>query len=137
MRYHTEKNDGPQPLNLAVTYSCYHPIYTRCTLLRFSNDGRGLAIIQQRFDEKTKRTWWDKIDDWIAPKIYLSKRFGNYYELNAAKPVNKLYPTVTVRQAMWALRIKPLPKEPWETVFDRKIYIPYYEKTDDIKEVEL
>lgn len=31
-----------------------------------------------------------------------------------------LYPTVTVRQMMWALKMKPMPKERWETVFDRK-----------------
>lgn len=28
------------------------------------------------------------------------------------------YPTVTIRQIMWALKMKPLPKQPWETVFD-------------------
>lgn len=31
-----------------------------------------------------------------------------------------LYPTVNVRQLMWALRMKPMRKERWETVFDRK-----------------
>ena len=38
-----------------------------------------------------------------------------------AKRKNKdgLYPTVTVRKLMWALRMKPLKKERWETVFDR------------------
>lgn len=28
------------------------------------------------------------------------------------------FPTVTVRQLMWALRMKPLKKERWETSFD-------------------
>lgn len=31
-----------------------------------------------------------------------------------------LYPTVTVRQIMWALKMKPIPRERWETVFDRR-----------------
>jgi hypothetical protein len=31
-----------------------------------------------------------------------------------------LYPTVTVRQIMWSLKMKPIPKEKWETVFDRR-----------------
>ena len=31
-----------------------------------------------------------------------------------------LYPTVTVRQIMWALKMKPIQKERWETVFDRR-----------------
>lgn len=29
-------------------------------------------------------------------------------------------PTVTIRQIMWALRMKPLPKNRWETTFDRR-----------------
>lgn len=119
MRYHTKKSKGPQPINLTIPYACDHPVYSWCTLFQFSNDGRGLAIIQQKFNKDGKYTWWDKVDDWIAPKIYLSPRFKDYYERKAGKPVNGLYPTVTVRQAMWALRLKPLPKQPWETVFDR------------------
>lgn len=119
MRYHTEKKDGPQPINFTKTYKCDHPLYDVCSLFCFSNDGRGLAIIQQRYNPKTKHTWWDKLDDWIPPKLYLNNNFKDYYELKAEKPVNGVYPTVTVRQAMWALRIKPLLKEPWETVFDR------------------
>jgi len=29
-------------------------------------------------------------------------------------------PTVTVRQIMWALKMKPIKKEKWETCFDRR-----------------
>ena len=47
--------------------------------------------------------------------------FLEYFRENA-KRKNKdgLYPTVTVRKLMWALRMKPLKKERWETVFDRR-----------------
>ena len=31
-----------------------------------------------------------------------------------------LYPTVTIRQIMWALKMKPIKRERWETVFDRR-----------------
>lgn len=34
--------------------------------------------------------------------------------------VNDIYPTVSIRQIMHALRMKLLPKERWKTVFDRK-----------------
>lgn len=29
-------------------------------------------------------------------------------------------PTVTIRQIMWALKMKPIKRERWETVFDRR-----------------
>lgn len=39
--------------------------------------------------------------------------------LKTMKPGSEEYfPTVTVRQLMWALRMKPLKKERWETSFD-------------------
>lgn len=34
--------------------------------------------------------------------------------------MEELYPTVTIRQIMWALKLKPIPREQWETYFDRK-----------------
>lgn len=36
------------------------------------------------------------------------------------EPKDGIYPTMTVRQAMWAAKMKPLKKERWETVFDHK-----------------
>ena len=42
-----------------------------------------------------------------------------------------LFPTVTVRQLMWALKMKPIAKECWETVFDRReIYNSSYEEVN-------
>lgn len=43
-----------------------------------------------------------------------------YFDSKAKKCKNGLYPTVSIRQIMWALRMKPLKKERWETYFDRK-----------------
>lgn len=31
-----------------------------------------------------------------------------------------LYPTVTIRQIMWALKMKPIQRQRWETCFDRR-----------------
>lgn len=117
MRYHAKECRMPRA-KCGVTYFCSHPVYDRCTL--FKKGKRGICVIQQRYDEKTKRTWWTEIDRWIGCEIYIQPGFWEYFEKNAEEPANGIYPTVTVRQIMWALRMKPLPKMRWETVFDRK-----------------
>lgn len=97
-------------------YSCNHPVYDRCTLYR--KDGKGLAVIQQY--RKDKSTYWDAIEPCLTDQIYLQKRFPEYFRAYSGICVDGLYPTVTVRQIMWGLRMKPLPRERWETVFDHK-----------------
>ena len=77
-------------------------------------------MIQQRFNRITKTTHWSEIDPWLQDDIYLQPGFYEFF-LKHAKVENKgLFPTVTVRQIMWALKMKPLKKERWETVFDHK-----------------
>ena len=44
--------------------------------------------------------------------------FRAFFDRRAGTGTDGLYPTVTIRQIMWALKMKPLPKQPWETVFD-------------------
>ena len=117
MRYHFEK---PQ-IYLSMygrLYVCNHPIYDRCTLFEIGD--KGLAVIQQRFDAKTKNTWWGEVDPWITDVLYLHSGFKEYFDLRSGKCTEGLYPTVTVRQIMWALKMKPIQKQRWETVFDRK-----------------
>lgn len=117
MRYHYEKPS----IYLSMygnTYICNHLLYNKCTL--FEIDGYGLAVIQQRYDPVSKRTWWSEIDPWLTDDLYLHPGFRDFFEKRAGKCSDGLYPTVTVRQIMWALKMKPLPKERWETVFDRK-----------------
>lgn len=77
-------------------------------------------MIQQRFDPARKCTWWSDIDPWVTDSIYLNERFKAFFDSRCGVSKNGLYPTITVRQLMWALKMKPLPKERWETVFDRK-----------------
>lgn len=117
MRYHYEK----PPIYLSmygITYSCGHPVYTNCTLFKIGD--LGLAVIQQRYNPRTKTTWWGQIDPWLTDNLYLHPKFREFFHQRAGRCTDGLYPTVTVRQIMWALKMKPLPKERWETVFDRR-----------------
>lgn len=99
-------------------YYCKHALYNRCTLYKIDN--KGLSVIQQRFDKKTKYTWWSEIDPWLVDDIYLHKDFKEFFDKYASEAKDGLYPTVTIRQIMWYLRMKPLPKKRWETYFDKK-----------------
>lgn len=117
MRYHYKKPKVVTAMYGKV-YHCDHPVYSKCTLFEIGN--KGLAVIQQRFDEMTKTTWWSEIDTWLVDCIYLNPGFKRFFEERGGKPKNDIYPTVTIRQIMWALKMKPLKKERWETVFDRR-----------------
>lgn len=117
MRYHFEK---PQLYfnTYGKTYTCNHPVYTNCTLFTIGKEG--LAVIQQRYDPATKHTYWTEIDPWLTDQLYLHPKFLVYFNMIAKEPTDGLYPTVTIRQIMWGLKMKPLKREPWETTFDKK-----------------
>lgn len=118
MRYHYEKPSIYLSM-YGETYICDHPVYNRCTL--FTIGDKGLAVIQQRFDEQTKTTWWGEVDPWLTDELYLHPKFKRFFDDRSGKCENGLYPTVTIRQIMWALKMKPIPRQRWETYFDRKI----------------
>ena len=117
MRYHYEK---PSIFlsTYGEAYECDHPVYDTCTL--FKMDNKGLAVIQQRYDSYTKNTWWSEIDPWLTDDLYLHPKFKQYFDERSGEAKNGLYPTVTIRQMMWALKFKPIRKERWETCFGRK-----------------
>lgn len=117
MKYHYEKPKVYSSM-YGETYLCDHPVYNRCTLFKIGS--KGLAIIQQRFDKDTKSTWWSEIDPWLTDALYLHPKFKEYFDKRAGECTDDLYPTVTIRQIMWAFKMKPIQKERWETVFDRK-----------------
>lgn len=116
MRYHYKKPSIYLSM-YGKLYICDHPVYSRCTL--FEIDDKGLAVIQQKFDPATKSTSWGELDKWLTDDIYLHPKFKEYFDKKAGKCTDGLYPTVTVRQLMWALKMKPIHRERWETVFDR------------------
>lgn len=117
MRYHYEKPNIFLS-SYGITYFCDHPVYSRCTLYTIAD--RGLSVIQQRYNESTKRTWWTEIDPWLTDDIYLHPKFKKFFDERSGQAVDGIYPTVTIRQLMWALKIKPIPKQQWETCFDRR-----------------
>lgn len=117
MRYHYKK-PAIYASMYGKLYICDHPVYSRCTLFKIND--KGLAVIQQRHNSDEKTTYWSEIDPWIADDIYLNIGFKTFFDKRSGKCINSLYPTVTVRQIMWALRMKPIKKERWETVFDRR-----------------
>lgn len=118
MRYHYEKPDVYASI-YGERYICEHPVYDSCTL--FKIDDKGLAVIQQRFDEETKSTWWSEVDPWLTDDLYLHHRFKEFFDDRAGTCTDGLYPTVSIRQIMWALKMKPIKRERWETAFDRRI----------------
>ena len=101
------------------TYECNHPVYNKCTLFKIGD--KGLAVIQQRFDPDSKQTWWGELDPWLTDPLYLHPNFMKFFEDRASEGADGLYPTVTIRQIMWALKMKPVPRERWETCFDRRV----------------
>ena len=117
MRYHYDKPKVYSTM-YGKTYDCDHPVYSRCTI--YLMDGIGLAVIQQRYNPETKETWWSEIDPWLTDSIYLHTGFLEFFNKRAGVSQNGLYPTVSVRQIMWALKMKPIPRERWETCFDRR-----------------
>lgn len=117
MRYHYEKPSIYTSM-YGTIYECDHPVYDRCTLYKIGRNG--LSVIQQRFNEHMKTTFWSEIDPWLTDPIYLHPKFKEYFDERANECNNGLYPTVTIRQIMWSLKLKPIPRQRWETCFDRK-----------------
>lgn len=112
MRYHHEPGDiCPKH---AQTYKCDHILYNACSL--YFRNGMGLAVIQERHNSKLKINWWGPIDPDLIEEIYNAPGFDEYFMKNAMRMDNHgLYPTVKVRKIMWALRLRPLKKEEWES----------------------
>ena len=117
MRYHYEKPSMYLSMYGSV-YECNHPVYNKCTLFKIEN--KGLAVVQQRYDKETKTTWLGEIDQWLTDILYLHPKFKEYFDARSSERLEDLYPTVTIRQIMWALKLKPIARERWETCFDRR-----------------
>lgn len=103
MRYHYSKPEIYVSIYGEI-YVCNHPVYDRCTLFRIND--KGLAVIQQRFDSAHKQTWWGEVDSWLTDDLYLHPKFKSYFDERSGTCTDGLYPTVTIRQMMWALKIK-------------------------------
>ena len=73
----------------------------------------GLAVIQKRYDQDTKHTYWTEIDPWLTDSLYLHPKFKEFFDDRSGEATDGLYPTVTIRQIMWALKMKSIPRERW------------------------
>lgn len=111
MRYFYDKPDKGTPL-FGKRVELNHPGYRTGT--QFVVDGLGMIFVQQRI--QCKYCYWDALDYWLANDIYMHPKFKDYVREYGTE---ENYPIVPVRKVMWALRMKPLPKEPWEEFFGR------------------
>ena len=57
---------------------------------------------------------------WLTDSLYLHPKFKKFFDERAGECTDGLYPTVSVRQIMWALKMKPIQRQRWETCFDRR-----------------
>lgn len=82
MRYHFVK---PQYYSSGYgkTYECNHAVYSKCTLYLIKD--KGLAVIQQRYNKKTKMTWWTEIDPCLVDALYLNPNFEGYFNRYAGE----------------------------------------------------
>lgn len=99
-------------------YKCNHPVYDVYTLYKIGD--KGLCVIQQIFNNDTKSTFWSEIDPLLTDILYLHPKFKAYFDKISGECIDGLYLMVTIRQIMWALKMKPMPRERWETYFDRR-----------------
>ena len=70
-----------------------------------------MAVIQQRYDPETKKTWWTEIDPWLTDQLYLYPKFKEFFDDRSGEATDGLYSIVTIRQIMWTLKNKNQLKE--------------------------
>lgn len=98
------------------TYICDHPLFNRATLFKSGN--RGLLIVQEHYNKKTKARLWGQVVPWLSYDIYTNINFEEFFDKNATEAdENGLFPIFPIRKVMWALRMKPLQREVWESGF--------------------
>lgn len=112
MRYYMEKPKGAKRHSVYFQ-RCDHPMYNSCCVYEVG-EGKGIAVVQQRFSPKLKVLWYGAPDSWIMDEVIKNAGFADYVFEHAQECKDGLYPTMTVRQVMFALKMKPLKREWWE-----------------------
>lgn len=113
MKYHYEEPEIVVPVYGETVELKDHAVYREATL--YSEGDKGIMVVQEHFDEKTKSVWWGAVDPAVANDIYLNRNFPAYFkEVATELPGCPIYP---VRTIMWSLRMKPLKREYWEKFF--------------------
>lgn len=85
MKYHYTKPTEYSSM-YGQLYECNHPAYNHCTLYLIGD--KGLAVIQQRYDKKSKCTWWSEIDRCLTDVLYLHSKFKSVFDKYASAPMN-------------------------------------------------
>lgn len=98
MRYYYKKPND-YTVTKARTVTTDDELYSQCTL--YEVKGRGLKVVQLRFNPKLKVFFYGPIDDYLIDDIFSREGF---LELLSEPP----YKTIEVRKLMWKLRMKPL-----------------------------
>lgn len=83
MKYHYTKPTEYSSM-YGQLYECNHPAYNHCTLYLIGD--KGLAVIQQRYDKKSKCTWWSEIDRCLTDALYLHSKFKSVFDKYASTP---------------------------------------------------
>lgn len=81
MKYHYTKPTEYSSM-YGQLYECNHPAYNHCTLYLIGD--KGLAVIQQRYDKKSKCTWWSEIDRCLTDALYLHSKFKSVFDKYAS-----------------------------------------------------
>ena len=136
MRYHYDLNgnivfpytsqNNPAPKNIIdwhVESFRDHPVFIG--YVYYESGNIGLGIVEQGYLIDSRSTFWgvprSNIHYPLLDAIYRHNKFPEIFNKWAGpKDEYGAYPTVPIRKLMWALRMKPLPKERWETTFDRR-----------------
>ena len=106
MRYYYEP-PADYTVTKGRTITCDEKLYSKCTL--YEINGRGLCVVQLRFNEKLKVFYYGPIDPWLIDDIFSKERFPEIFSEFALEPdSNGRYPVMEVRKLMWKLRMKPL-----------------------------
>lgn len=85
MRYHYKRPAMYKQI-YGSKYKCNHPVYNTCTLFKINN--KGLAVMQQRYCQKTKATYLDEIDKWLVDDLYLHKNFEKFFNNRSGECAN-------------------------------------------------
>lgn len=92
-----------------LTYTSLNSLYRTATLYLIR--GKGICVVQKRYDPVSKSFYWSELDPGLANDIFMAPGFIEYFRAHATEGE---YYTVSARKIMWSLRMKPLEKEWWE-----------------------
>ena len=93
----------------AILYRCNHPMFNDCSLFKMGEFG--LAVVQQRYNNRLKVSWWGPVDGWLLNDIFSEGKFNEVLSsLVGVCDEDGLYPVIEVRRLMYKLGMKPLKK---------------------------